>query len=514
MWYNAFIRSGDEMLRTHEQTQLESKEDNEYNKLYDMLVPKDNKYRIINDNVDFSFVYELLKDKYCLDNGRDAISPIVLLKYLIVKDFEHLSDEDVVKHSLYDLSIKYFLGMKVDETTLINPSTLTKFRKLRLEGSDLLNSLLKISTQLGIKKGLINTKTLIVDSTHTQAKYNSISPRGMLIERTKELRKLVYAFDGVDMKDKFPKKKEKSGLLEDQMSYSKELIEIINKDDRFINNEKVQEKINYLQEGINDISERIELSYDEDARTGHKTADTNFFGYKTHLGVSDNGIAVAAVMTSGEKTDGAYLEELVNSSNESGMNVEEVIGDKAYSSKDNIDLMNKKDIKVISRLSSSVTHGNRDKNHGFEFNKDAQMYQCPLGHLALSKRKTGGKRDKSMTYYFDIEKCKVCPNKEQCKIKDKQQTKTFSIKLKEPTHLKQMEFEQTEEFQTKIKGRYVVEQSNAILKSSHDYNVARSKGLNGLEIQGAIALFCMNMKKILYPYSSQNKVNEKTENNI
>lgn len=493
------------MLRMNEQIELNFDENNNYNELYDVLVPKDNKYRIINESIDFTFIYDLLKDKYCLDNGRDAISPIILLKYLIVKDLEHLSDEDVIKHSLYDLSIKYFLGMNVNDTALINSSTLTKFRKLRLEGNDLLISLLKVSTELGIKKGVINKNKLIVDSTHTKAKYNSISPREMLIQRCKELRKTVYSFDGTDMKEKFPKKKEASGILEDQIKYSQDLIEIINNDERFANNEKVQEKAHYLEEGLNDIKEKIELSYDEDARTGHKTADTNFFGYKTHLGVTENGIAVAAVMTSGEKTDGEYLEELVSQANSCGMEINEVIGDKAYSAKDNIDKMNDEGIKVVSRLSSSVINGNRDKNHGFEFNKDAQMYQCPLGHLAQFKRKTGSKQNKCITYYFDIEKCKICPNKDKCKIKDEQKTKTFSEKIKEPTHLKQMEFEKTEKFKEEIKKRYVVEQSNAILKHMHDYDVARSKGVNGLEIQGAIALFCMNIKKILYPSKPRNR---------
>lgn len=495
------------MLRMNEQIQFEL-EDNQYDKLYDLLVPKDNKYRIINENMDFSFIYDVIKNKYCLDNGRDAVSPIVLLKYLIVKDLEHLSDEDVVRHSLYDLSIKYFLGMKVDDTKLINPSTLTKFRKLRLKDNDLLQKLLKETTKLGIKKGKINIHTLIVDSTHTKAKYNSISPREMLIQRSKELRKVVYSFDGEYMKEKFPKKREASGILEDEMQYCEELIETINKEELFKNNEKVQEKIRYLEEGIKDIKEKIEISYDEDARTGHKTADTNFFGYKTHIGVTENGIAVAAVVTSGEKTDGEYLEELIEMANENGMSIDEVIGDKAYSSKENIDELNEKGIEVVSKLSSSVINGNRKKNHGFEFNKDAQMYQCPVGHLATAKRKTGSGAEKCITYYFNIEKCRVCPQKDKCGIKEGQKTKTFSEKIKDPTHIKQMEFENSKKFQDEIKKRYVIEQSNAILKNSHNYDVARSKGISGLEIQGAIALFCMNLKKILYASKPRNRHKE------
>ena len=35
-----------------------------------MLIPKDNKYILIDELIDFSFIYDELKDKYSLDNGR------------------------------------------------------------------------------------------------------------------------------------------------------------------------------------------------------------------------------------------------------------------------------------------------------------------------------------------------------------------------------------------------------------------------------------------------------------
>jgi len=37
----------------------------EYTSLYDLIVPKDNLLRKINDLIDFSFVYHELADKYC-----------------------------------------------------------------------------------------------------------------------------------------------------------------------------------------------------------------------------------------------------------------------------------------------------------------------------------------------------------------------------------------------------------------------------------------------------------------
>ncbi len=41
--------------------------------IYDLVVPQDNILRQINDLVDFSFVLDDLKNKYCHDNGRNAV---------------------------------------------------------------------------------------------------------------------------------------------------------------------------------------------------------------------------------------------------------------------------------------------------------------------------------------------------------------------------------------------------------------------------------------------------------
>lgn len=72
----------------------------EFNKLYDLLIPKDHFLRQMNDLVDFSFIEEELKDKYCLDNGRNAEPPVRMFKYLLLKQIHDLSDADLVERAL------------------------------------------------------------------------------------------------------------------------------------------------------------------------------------------------------------------------------------------------------------------------------------------------------------------------------------------------------------------------------------------------------------------------------
>lgn len=50
-----------------------------------ILSPQDHVFRRINELVDFSFVAQELAEKYCSDNGRMAIHPIHMFKYLFLK---------------------------------------------------------------------------------------------------------------------------------------------------------------------------------------------------------------------------------------------------------------------------------------------------------------------------------------------------------------------------------------------------------------------------------------------
>ena len=87
-----------------------------YMEIYELVVPKDNLLRQIKELVDFEFIYDELLDKYCLDNGRNAVPPIRMFKYLLLKAIYDLSDVDVVERSKYDMSFKYFLDMAPEET--------------------------------------------------------------------------------------------------------------------------------------------------------------------------------------------------------------------------------------------------------------------------------------------------------------------------------------------------------------------------------------------------------------
>lgn len=468
----------------------------EYAGIYDLVVPKDNMLRKINELIDFSFVYDELLDKYCINNGRNAIDPIRMFKYLLLKSIFDLSDVDIVERSKYDMSFKYFLGMAPEEN-VIEPSSLTKFRRLRLKDINILDMLINKTVEIALEKGIIKSKSIIVDATHTAARYNQKSPREVLQERSKKLRKSVYEIDE-NIKNTLPAKNTIDNL-DAEIKYCQDLVKAIEKNDVIAAYPKVREKLNMLNETLEDDIHHIQAYADADARIGHKSVDTSFFGYKTHIAMTEERIITAATITTGEKNDGKELETLITKSQKAGIKVETIIGDSAYSEKGNIELANKNNIKLVSKLNPSVTQGVRKKEDEFQFNKDAGMYVCKEGHMAIRKAQQGKKNvstNQTDTYYFDIEKCKICPQKEGC-YKDGAKSKTYSVTIKSDIHKSQIAFQESEYFKEKSKERYKIEAKNSELKHRHGYDKASSSGLIGMKMQGALAIFTVNIKRIL-----------------
>lgn len=470
--------------------------------LYDIVVPKNHLLRELSDLVDFSFVDDMLKDKYTLNNGRPGYAPKQMFKYLLLKTLYELSDRDLVDRARTDLAFKYFLGI-APEDDVIDSTSLTKFRKMRLTDDNMINVLLSKTVEIAKDNGIKLSKAIIMDSTHSESKYHSLSAREHLLEIAKNLRKKVYDADE-SYTEKMPNKltNKELGVYEDVIKYCQSIIDTISKDDNLMIRQNIKENMNLLQELVDDTNEELTYSKDQDAKIGHKTADTNFFGYKTHIAMTPERIVTAATVTTGEKNDGKELKNLVENSKSNGVEVDTVIGDGAYSEKDNIIYADDNDIKLVSKLSNFVTIGNT-KRIQFDYNKDAKRYVCLAGHMAFKvvlhgkKKSKNGEENLYETHFFDVNKCKTCPFKDKCGYKGGA-TKSYSVIIKKTElHQNHQDRQNTQEYQNLAKNRYMIEAKNAELKSQYGYDHCTYSGLDGMKLQAAVSLFTVNLKRIL-----------------
>ena len=98
------------MLKKNNQLDLNF---SKYLGLYDIIIKPDNFWKQLNDIVDFSFVYEELKDKYSSTMGRTCEDIIRMFKYLLLKSYFKLSDRCLIERTKTDLLFKYFLDAKL-----------------------------------------------------------------------------------------------------------------------------------------------------------------------------------------------------------------------------------------------------------------------------------------------------------------------------------------------------------------------------------------------------------------
>ena len=466
-----------------------------YSELYDLLVPKDNILRQIHDLVDFQFVYTELVQKYTLDNGRPAEDPVRMFKYLLLKTIFDLSDVDVVSHTLYDLSFKYFLDLPPEDTNLIHPSSLTKFRRMRLKDMDLLDLLINKTVAIAIEHGIIKGKTIILDATHTTARSNPHNPLEVLRMRSKQLRHAIYKIDE-GMRDKMPTKNTDDDIT-CELNYCNELLNTIEHCENISQVPAVNEKLNLLKECVEDVVERFTISTDKDARIGHKTEDSSFFGFKSHLAMEEESrIVTAAVVTGGDCGDGPQMQTLIDKTINAGIEVDKVIGDTAYSGKYNIEEAAQKGITVYAKLHPHC-YGTRQNDQEFVFNKDANRYICPAGHMAikrkLEKRKNG--HNNRIRYIFDEKKCSVCKLREACLQKGAKH-RVYNV-VTDEFPIKRQLFEQSDDFKQIYSERYKIEAKNAELKNVYGYDKALYYGIDAMQLQSATTIFIANLKRII-----------------
>lgn len=169
--------------------------------------------------------------------------------------------------------------------------------------------------------------------------------------------------------------------------------------------------------------------------------------------------------------------------------------------KENIQLSGdeEKGFELVARLNPSISQGQRKEEQLFDFNKDAGMFVCSAGHMAIRRARQGKKsqaKNQVMVYYFDVTKCRTCSRREGC-YKEGAKTKSYSVTIKSDEHRQQLAFQSTEEFKTKSRTKYKIEAKNAELKHVFGYDRASSYGISCMQLQGAIVIFAANIKRIL-----------------
>ena len=137
------------------------------------LVPKDHLLRKIERAIDWSFIYELVEDKYCIDNGRPSINPVTLIKIPIIQYLYGIkSMRQTIKEIEVNVAYRWFLGLDLTDK-VPHFSTFGKNYVRRFKDTDIFEQTFSRILEECIKHGLVKPKEVFVDATHVKACANN-----------------------------------------------------------------------------------------------------------------------------------------------------------------------------------------------------------------------------------------------------------------------------------------------------------------------------------------------------
>ena len=145
------------------------------------LVPTDNFYRRLEEELDLSFVRDLVKDFYA-PSGRPSIDPQVFFKLELILFFEDLRSERQLMEVVADrLSLRWYLGYDLHEP-LPDHSSLTRIRERY--GLETFRRFFEEIVGMCVAAGLVWGEELYFDSTTVEADAatESLVPRLTVVE--------------------------------------------------------------------------------------------------------------------------------------------------------------------------------------------------------------------------------------------------------------------------------------------------------------------------------------------
>ncbi|MFC1925940.1 IS1182 family transposase [Chloroflexota bacterium] len=489
--------------------------------LYDSIVPQDHLLRKINEVVDFSFIKDIVKDRYRVDFGRPAEDPVYMFKLILLGYIYGHSDKQVVEHARVNMAYKYFLGLNIDDE-VADDTTISFFRVKRL-GEEKFQEIFDRIVQQCIDKGLVKGKSQMIDSTPIEANAAITSLTGLIKkcrsnvlddvqkQNKKSAKRLGYEDFEITKQDRFTPKEE---ALEKEIEEAKKLLHGVTRElrkKRVKANKSLIQNLNLLEKAVADREEgtkdRMVSPSDPDARMGRKDSK-KWTGYKGHVVVEEDSDIITAIETTpANKDDGSQLKPLLKQQEEAhDIRPEQLSADRAYGSGDNLETLADKEIIGYISLIERTNPTGMDlfKREDFIYDPVDNTMTCPSGCVAKCKGREmvfrKKQRRKGFIFYFNGKLCANCQLKPLCFTGDSKTSayKGRSVRVNhwEPYYQQMKARMESEEGKAAYRNRYKIERKIADLVRYCGMRRSRYRGLERTKIHTLLAATVSNVKRM------------------
>jgi hypothetical protein len=442
---------------------------------------------------------------YCPDNGRDSVPPSLLATALLLQNHDRATDDEAKARADYDVRWKVALGVAVDERPFAK-STLQLFRA-HLILHEKVRAVFQRSLQFARQTGYLKSRrtkaaldtSYILGRGAVKDTYNLLSDG--IIQVVRALAALegkkaeVWArerglerYFGSSIKGEadidWDDEKARQVFLQVIVSDADMILELTRQaQGQFPEGDTQREGIvkaaellgqlllqdverkddgAAIKEGVS--RDRIVSVHDPEIRHGHKSSSTRFDGHKAAVAVdTDSQLITAVEVLLGNAPDNTGALELIKQSEEnSGVEVEETIGDCAYG-----DGATRQAFADAGRILIAKVPGRPNKSYfpkeDFKIDLEAGTCTCPAGVVTQAKCRLKSHPDgrggwqQPWGFVFDAAVCGGCDLRAKCVSSKKGKGRTVSLHLQEALLQQARALQHSEAFTEYKKRRQVSE---------------------------------------------------------
>jgi len=435
------------------------------------FVPQDHLLRKVEDLVDFSFIYDEVRDLYCSNNGRPSTDPVVVVKYSLLGYLYGIESERQIERDIGERnSFRWFLGLNFDDR-VPDHSTISQLRRRKFNGTDLFRRIFERILSICIEQGLVDGKLILSDSTHTKANASKKSEVKIDIE------------------------KEASAYWERLDKYEqieREKLEQMGKISPVKKREKAEPESKTVEKTVS--------TTDPDAGVLNRPGKPGGMHYLDHQSIdAKNGIIVDAFVTAGNVADCVpYLERIEYIEDTLKLDIEAVAVDSAYDTSLIHKELDERGITIYTpEKKTSDTSKAEFKREDFSYDEESDTFTCPNGKLLKLQRLQRNESSVTREYKANTKDCKDCPHREKC-LAPSQKCRRIQVNIFEEIVKRHHENDGSPQYKAALRARQIWSEGTfSAQKERHNLKRIFRRGIEAAQTHCLLSAIAVNLKRMV-----------------
>ena len=428
----------------------------------DDLVPKDHILRLVEDAIDWGFIYDLVEEKYSPDQGRPSMDPVTLIKIPVIQYlFGIRSMRQTIKEIEVNVAYRWFLGIDMMDP-VPHFTTFGKNYTRRFKDTDLFEQIFERILEECFKHHLVDTKEVFVDATHVKASAN--------INKKQQIR-----------------------IREEALFYEEQLKKEIDADRVAHGKKPLKDKDEPPQDGSGsgDTKEIKGSTTDPESGWFHKGEHKQVFAYSVETACDRNGWILGYTVDPGNQHDSRTFKGIYDKLKR--FDIEKLIMDAGYKTPAIAKLLLDDGIDPVFPYKRPMTKDGFFKKYEYVYDEYHDCYICPENKvLSYSTTNRDGYREyKSRTY-----QCANCPSLGKCTL-SREHVKVVT------RHVWEDYLEACEDIRYTIgmrelyqKRKETIERIFGTAKEAHGFRYTHMRGKARMRMKVGMTYACMNLKKL------------------